>query len=172
MTKPIDIDLILEMQERFGEVVAQALVDQLTCIPGSEQDAVCIEALQMAEIAHRLKEHVRDKIRECRELERIAATTACVNQRFYLDREILMRQQQIVTRDHNGAVTGGIYVLYKAAWKDFLAFFDACMHSYGKSASEACALKARASSRGLFLARQQRQAAIRANYCRTFFKAA
>lgn len=54
-----------------------------------------------------------------------------------------------------------MYALYRSTWSDFLAFFNDYMRKLGQGAPERQVLKARAASRGRFLAERQRQAAAR-----------
>lgn len=153
MTNIIDADLILELQDRFGDVYAQSILDQLTRFPCRDDDPQCLEVLQMSEIAHRLRHHLREKIRECRELE--AQARLHENELFYLNRELHMRQRQIMTRDADGKTVDGLYALYKGAWSDFLWMFDVYMAKLKKSPKESRILKERAASRGRFIAMQK-----------------
>lgn len=153
MTNLIDADLILELQDRYGDAYAQSILDQLTRFPCRDDDLQCLEVLQMSEIAHRLRQHLRDKIRACRELE--AQASLHESQLFYLNREIHMLRRQIVTKDVDGKTVDGLYALYKGAWRDFLWMFDAYMAKLKKSPKESRALKERAANRGRFVAMQK-----------------
>lgn len=146
MTNLVDADLLLELQERFGDAFAQGLIDHLTTYPSRGTDPECLEVLQMSEIAHRLKDHTRGLIRECRALE--VQARRCGGKASGLEREIAMRRAYIVKRDGDGRIIGGLYLLYRSAWHDFMAMFDAYMARIGKTPAETAGLKGRASSRG------------------------
>lgn len=153
MTNIIDADLILELQDRFGDVFAQSIIDHLTRFPCRPDDPQCLEVLQMSEIAHRLRYRLREMIRECRALEVEASLHE--NRLFYLNREIHMRRRQIASRDDSGKTVDGLYALYRGAWSDFLWMFDAYMDKLKKSPKEVRILKERAASRGRFIAMQK-----------------
>jgi hypothetical protein len=72
-----------------------------------------------------------------------------------------MRRAFIVKRDGDGRIIGGLYLLYRSAWHDFMAMFDAYMARIGKAPAETAGLKERASGRGRMkaaLANQVQQA--------------
>ena len=155
MTNLVDAELLLELQERFGDVFAQGLIDHLTTYPSRGNDPECLEVLQMSEIAHRLKDHTRGLIRECRALE--AQARRYGGNASGLECEIAMRRAHIVKRDRNGQIIGGLYLLYRSAWHDFMAMFEAYMARIGKAPEEQVALKMRASGRGQMKAAFARQ---------------
>lgn len=69
MNKLMDVALIEEIQGKYGEIIAQAIFDQMKQANVKDRDLQCTEVLQMSEIACRLRSIVRKEIEEYRNLE-------------------------------------------------------------------------------------------------------
>lgn len=117
MRKRINPELLAALRTRHGQVFVQALTAERRYGP----EPGCLEMLELSEIAHRLRSHVREVIRDCRKREARAAGCTCANRKRDLDHDAHMRRLQVVTRDrHTGEIVGGIYTLYRRAWADFV----------------------------------------------------
>jgi hypothetical protein len=109
------IALLADLETRYGGVMGQAIYDQLTRVHReSLQEPDCLEVLQLSEIAHRLRAHVRDLIQQYRTNENISKTWP-----------------QNVVALFDGAGTKGeifrAYRLYKKMNREFHALYDVCM---------------------------------------------
>ena len=107
--------LLADLETRYGGVMGQAIYDQLTRVShASTKEPDCLEVLQLSEIAHRLRAHVRELIQQYRAQEYTAT-----------------KWPQNVVALFDGSGTKGeifrAYRLYKKMNRDFHALYDACM---------------------------------------------
>lgn len=107
--------LLADLETRYGGVMGQAIYDQLTRVSHvSTKEPDCLEVLQLSEIAHRLRAHVRDLIQQYRAQEYTAT-----------------KWPQNVVAIFDGSGTKGeifrAYRLYKKMNRDFHALYDECM---------------------------------------------
>ena len=109
--------LLADLETRYGGVMGQAIYDQLVLTSAERThtgEPDCVEVLQLSEIAHRLRTHVRDLIKQYRKNETTSNSWP---------------QNVVVLFD--GAGTKGeifrAYRLYKKMNRDFHALYDVCM---------------------------------------------
>lgn len=107
--------LLADLETRYGGVMGQAIYDQLTRVSHvSTQEPDCLEVLQLSEIAHRLRGHVRDLIKQYRQNETTPNTWP----------------KNVVALFDGSGSKGEIfraYRLYKKMNRDFHALYDECM---------------------------------------------
>lgn len=109
--------LLADLETRYGGVMGQAIYDQLTLVDSKRartQEPDCLEVLQLSEIAHRLRAHVRDLIKQYRQNETTSNTWP----------------KNVVALFDGSGTKGEIfraYRLYKKMNQDFHALYDACM---------------------------------------------
>lgn len=106
---------LTDLETRYGGVMGQAIYDQLTRVSHeSIQEPDCLKVLQLSEIAHRLRAHVRDLIEQYRQNETTSKTWP-----------------QNVVGLFDGVGTKGeifrAYRLYKKMNRYFHALYDECM---------------------------------------------
>ena len=107
--------LLTDLETRYGGVMGQAIYDQLTRVSHeSTQEPDCLEVLQLSEIAHRLRGHVRDLIQKYRQNETTSNTWP----------------KNVVSLFDEAGTKGEIfraYRLYKKMNRDFHALYNACI---------------------------------------------
>lgn len=109
--------LLADLETRYGGVMGQAIYDQLTLVNSKRaqtQEPDCLEVLQLSEIAHRLRAHVRDLI-----------------QQYHAQEYNTTKWPQNVVALFDGSGTKGeifrAYRLYKKMNRDFHTLYDVCM---------------------------------------------
>jgi hypothetical protein len=119
----LDNETLSLLADRYGEDFAQVISDQINKTDYDDRHLTDIEATQMAEIAYRLRLHVKERIREYRMLERWEFIAH--NHWEHIRREMIERRKQI-KRDLSNGDYGhdGLYRLYKEAWHGFLNAVD------------------------------------------------
>jgi hypothetical protein len=107
--------LLADLETRYGGVMGQAIYDQLTRVSqASTHEPDCLEVLQLSEIAHRLRAHVRDLIQEYRANAGTSKTWP----------------KNVITLFDGSGTKGEIfraYRLYKKMNRDFHVLYDVCM---------------------------------------------
>lgn len=108
---------LADLESRYGGVMGQAIYDQLVLTSAERThtgEPDCVEVLQLSEIAHRLRTHVRDLIKQYRKNETTSNSWP-----------------QNVVALFDGAGTKGeifrAYRLYKKMNRDFHVLYDECM---------------------------------------------
>lgn len=108
---------LTDLETRCGGVMGQAIYNQLTLVDSKRartQEPDYLEVLQLSEIAHRLRAHVRDLIEQYRQNETTANTLP----------------KNVVALFDGSGTKGEIfraYRLYKKMNRDFHALYDECM---------------------------------------------
>ena len=117
----MDVDLIEEIQGKYGEVIAQAILDHLDRGNIKDRDLQCMEVLQMSEIACRFRDYVRKGIAEYRNLE--------TKERMLLaELDFVRKEQEAIKKDITQANS-----LYREAYRDFMYMFKCYMNKMSTS---------------------------------------
>ena len=114
----IDAGVQTALENKYGTTFKDNLCSMI-CLPVSNgTDRQFLEALQMAEVAMRMQLYVREAINECRKLEQHEHMLE--TELEYLRSELMERKDQIRRDDSSRKSMGGIYRVYREAWRDFL----------------------------------------------------